>query len=212
MLRDWDGDISVDSAAGALYAVWYYRHLRPSLAQVLLPDDPALVAPLGSPGVLRLMSEGRSQDAIAASLRSAYGEIVHALGDDPDKWRWGDLHKIHFEHPLLQLADNELAAQMTYPAYPRGGSGNTTNNTGFRPDDLVVRAGASYRQVIDVGNWDASRMTNAPGQSGDPRSRFYGNLLKDWAGEKSFPLLYDRAKVLQHRAFSIQLKPDKTSN
>ncbi|RLA31032.1 MAG: penicillin acylase family protein [Gammaproteobacteria bacterium] len=206
LLRNWDGDLAVDSAAGALYAIWYYRHLRPLLAQVLLPDDPVLVAPLGSPGVLRLMNEDRAQDAIAASLTSAYAEIVHALGDDPENWRWGDLHKIHFEHPLLQLADADLAAQMTYPAYPRGGSGNTTNNTGFSPNDLLVRAGASYRQVIDVGNWDAARMTNAPGQSGDPRSPFYDNLLRGWAEEESFPLLYDREKIQQHRAFSIQLR------
>ena len=206
LLRNWDGDLAVDSAAGALYAIWYYRHLRPLLAQVLLPDDPALVAPLGSPGVLRLMNEDRAREAITVSLTSAYAEIVHALGGDPEKWRWGDLHKIHFEHPLLQLADTDLAAQMTYPAYPRGGSGNTTNNTGFSPNDLLVRAGASYRQVIDVGNWDAARMTNAPGQSGDPRSPFYDNLLKGWAEEESFPLLYDREKILQHRAFSIQLR------
>ncbi len=207
LLRDWDGDLSADSAAGTLYAIWYYRHLRPMLAQVLLPDDPALVAPLGSPGVLRLMGEERAIEAIVTSLILAYAETVHALGDDPAQWRWGDLHRIQFEHPLLQLADVGLAAQMTYPAYPRGGSGNTTNNTGFNPNDLLVRAGASYRQVIDVGNWDASRMTNAPGQSGDPRSPFYDNLLRGWAEDESFPLLYDRAKILQHRAFSIQLAP-----
>jgi len=206
LMREWDGILSIDSAAGALYALWYYRHLRPMLARVLLPDDPALVAPLGSPGVLRLMNEDRARDAIRNSLLAAYAETVHALGDDPAKWRWGDLHAIHFEHPLLQLADAQLAEQMTYPAYPRGGSGNTTNNTGFNPNDLHVRAGASYRQVIDVGNWDAARMTNAPGQSGDPRSPFYDNLLKGWAEEKSFPLLYSRAEIMRHRAFSIQLR------
>ncbi len=211
LLREWDGNLAVNSAAGALYAVWYYRHLRPLLAQVLVPNDPVLVAPLESPGVLRLMSEDRARDAIIKSLISAYAETVRALGTDSDNWRWGDLHEIRFEHPLLQMAGPKLAAQMTYPAYPRGGSGNTTNNTGFRPGDLIVRAGASYRQVIDVGNWDTARMTNAPGQSGDPRSRFYDNLLKGWAEEKSFPLLYDRDKIMQHRAFSIQLKPENAS-
>ena len=87
LLRDWDGDLSADSAAGTLYAIWYYRHLRPMLAQVLLPDDPALVAPLGSPGVLRLMGEERANEAIVTSLISAYAETVHALGDDPAQWR-----------------------------------------------------------------------------------------------------------------------------
>ena len=97
---------------------------------------------------------------------------------------------------------------MEYPPYPRGGSGNTTNNTGFSPGDLLVRGGASYRQVIDVGNWDASTMTNAPGQSGDPRSPFYDNLLQGWAEDGSFPLLYSREKVLEHKEFSILLHPE----
>jgi penicillin amidase len=51
-------------------------------------------------------------------------------------------------------------------------------------------------------------MTNAPGQSGDPRSPFYDNLLEGWAEDGSFPLLYSREKVLEHKEFSIQLRPE----
>ena len=50
-------------------------------------------------------------------------------------------------------------------------------------------------------------MTNVPGQSGDPRSPFYDNLLQGWAEGASFPLLYDRDRILEHKAFSIQLVP-----
>jgi penicillin amidase len=50
-------------------------------------------------------------------------------------------------------------------------------------------------------------MTNAPGKSGDPRSPFYDNLLKGWAGESDFPLLYSREKVLAHKAITIHLSP-----
>jgi penicillin amidase len=122
-------------------------------------------------------------------------------------WRWGSLHEIRFRHPLLHLANEDLAEQMRYPTFARGGSGFTTNNTAFRADDLLVRGGASYRQVIDVGNWDAATMTNAPGQSGDPRSPFYGNLLKGWAADGAFPLLFSREKVLAHKALTIHLSP-----
>ena len=72
---------------------------------------------------------------------------------------------------------------------------------------LEVDHGSSYRQVIDVGNWDAARMTNTPGQSGDPRSPFYSNLLKGWAEEESFPLVYTREKVIEHRVLTINLTP-----
>lgn len=207
LLRSWDGVMAADAPAAAYFAIWYYRHLRPALAEVLLPAAPELVAGMDSPGALRLMTEPRALNAIMTSLGAAYDETRSILGDEPARWRWGDLHQIRFEHPLLRLADSSLAADMAMPAYPRGGSSTTTNNTGFRPGDLLVRSGASYRQVIDVGNWDDAIMTNAPGQSGDPRSPFYDNLLEGWATEAAFPLLYSREKILQHKAFSVILQP-----
>ena len=208
LLQEWDGVLAADSAAGALFTIWFYRHLRPALAVELLPDAPHLVSPLGSKGVLRLMSEERAHDVISASLATAYAETKYLLGEDPSLWQWGTLHKMRFQHPLIHLADTDLAEQMRYPPMPRGGSGNTTNATAMRSSDLQVRSGASYRQVIDVGNWDAATMTNAPGQSGDPRSPYYANLLKGWAEEAAFPLLFSREKVLAHKAITIQLSPE----
>lgn len=208
MLRNWNGVLTVDSAAGAYFSVWYHQHLVPLLARVLLPQAPYLVSGMDTNGALRLMAEDRSHDAIAMSLTSAYAATNIILGPDPLTWRWGDLHQIRFEHPLLQLAGPELAEQMRYQAYPRAGSGNTTNATGVSLRDFSVVSGASYRQVIDVGNWDAATMTNAPGQSGDPRSPFYDNLLRGWAEEASFPLLYSREKILEHEVFRINLTPD----
>ena len=212
MLRSWDGTLSPDSAPGALYAIWYYRHLRPALANVLMPDEPALVANMDSLGVLRLMQEERATRAIQHSLETAYADAVALMGKEPKDWRWGNVHQIKFEHPLLAEADSALQQIMQYPAYPRGGSGSTTNNTGFLASDLQVRTGASYRQVIDVGNWDAATMTNAPGQSGDPRSPFYDNLLKGWAEDGEFPLIYSRSKILQHKMMEIQLRPADTAD
>lgn len=208
LLRDFDGKLEADSAAAAFYVIWYYRHLRSHLAAVLLPSAPQLAAGLDSLAALRLMDEPRSHDAIAASLIAAYTDAEQLLGRNPANWRWGDIHRIEFEHPLLQRAGPQLAELMRYPAYGRGGSGNTTNNTGFLAGDLLVRAGASYRQVIDVGNWDAATMTNAPGQSGDPRSPFYDNLLQGWAEDREFPLIFSREMVLKHQAMTIELLPD----
>lgn len=208
MLRGWNGVMSADSPAAALFAIWYYRHLRPGLAELLLPEAPHLVVNMQSTGALRLLGEARSRSIITRSLVTAYDEARTLLGDDPEAWRWGKLHQIRFQHPLLHLADRSLEAAMAYPAYPRGGTGNTTNNTGFSARDMLVRSGASYRQVLDVGNWDAGRMTNAPGQSGDPRSPFYDNLLQTWATEGDFPLVYSRERVLQHEAFRLRLLPE----
>ena len=96
---------------------------------------------------------------------------------------------------------------MRIKPYPRGGSANTTNNTSYGADNFNVRSGASFRMVVDVGNWDAARMTNAPGQSGDPRSPFYDNLLENWATEGHVPMLFSREKVEKSAVLTIKLTP-----
>ena len=100
-----------------------------------------------------------------------------------------------------------FAGEMKLNAHERGGSGSTTNVNNFREDDFSIVHGASFSMVLDVGNWDASRMTNTPGQSGDPRSPFYDNLLAGWANDETFPLLFSREEILEHEAFRIVLTP-----
>ena len=61
--------------------------------------------------------------------------------------------------------------------------------------NLKQQHGASFREVLDLANWDNSVATNVPGQSGQPGSPFYGNLLPLWEKGEYFPLLYSRAAV-----------------
>jgi penicillin amidase len=207
MLKDWDATMAPDSPAAALFGVWFYRHLQPALAAALAPRSAELIDTLDHFAVLDSLKYPVGQGAVAATLPAAYAETRQLLGADPEQWRWGDLHQIRFRHPLLDLADGELRTAMTYPAYPRGGTGNTTNNTGFSPEDFNVRSGASFRMVVDVGRWDDAEMTNAPGQSGDPRSEFYANLLQGWADDSGFPLLYSDEAIDANKALEITLTP-----
>lgn len=207
MLRSWDGMLSPDSGPGALYVVWLERHLKPAIQAHLRPGDPALFESIDVRNVLRIMASGRVDGIIADSLDAAYLDTQDELGEDPSAWAWGAIHQTNFRHPLLHLADGDLADAMALRQFPRGGSGGTTNATSWYTDALQVDSGGSYRQVLDVGNWDAARMTNAPGQSGDPRSPFYDNLLEGWATDSSFPLLYSREEIEKHKAFTIRLRP-----
>ena len=207
MLRQWDGVLGPDSSAGALFMVWLERHLVPAMKMKLLPADPDALGSMQYRGILQMMENPGNAEVISTTLDAAFAEASSVLGQNPDDWAWGTVHRTAFEHPLLHLADADLAAQMSLVSWPRGGSSFTTNNTGSFGMALKVNSGASYRQVIDVGNWDASTMTNAPGQSGDPRSPFYDNLLQGWAEDGAFPLLYSRDKILEHRALTIKLMP-----
>jgi penicillin amidase len=207
MLKNWNADLEIDSAAAALWAVWYYRYLGAALAAELAPGAQQLIEPLDGLTVLAALNEPVNLAVALKSLEDAWQQTRSLLGPNPESWRWGDLHQIEFVHPLQAQATGELADLMQYPSYPRGGSANTTNNTGFSAKDFRVGAGASFRMVLDVGRWDDAEMTNAPGQSGDPRSPFYRNLLQGWAEDSSFPMLYSREAVQANRAFTIKLLP-----
>jgi penicillin amidase len=61
--------------------------------------------------------------------------------------------------------------------------------------------------LLDTANWDRSRMTNTPGESGDPDSPHYSDLLTDWANGVYHPLLFTRAAVEANLAERIALAP-----
>jgi penicillin amidase len=61
--------------------------------------------------------------------------------------------------------------------------------------------------VVDVGNWDASRVVNTPGQSGNPASPHYRDLANTWAAGQYFPLTYSRSAVEKATRERIALTP-----
>ena len=177
------------------------------MGRTLTKDRETPAGSLDTQTTLALLNTQQGQAAAITSLREAWAATSDLLGADASQWQWGDLHQIVFKHPLLDQANTSLAEHMRIKPYPRGGSANTTNNTGFGANSFDVRSGASFRMVVDVGNWDAARMTNAPGQSGDPRSPFYDNLLENWATEGHVPMLFSREKVDESAVFTIKLTP-----
>jgi penicillin amidase len=112
---------------------------------------------------------------------------------------------VSFEHPLANLGP-EYAAAFNVGPVGRPGDVHTPNNT--RHDDNFRQVhGASYRQVFDLADWDRGVATSVPGQSGQPGSPHYDDLLPLWAEGKYFPLSYSREaveKLTQHR---LTLRP-----
>jgi len=71
----------------------------------------------------------------------------------------------------------------------------------------VAATGATFREVIDFADLDNSRATSTPGQSMQPGSPFYANLLPLWGNEEYFPLLYTRPRVEERTAHRLLLRP-----
>lgn len=218
LLQGFDGTLAPDSGAAALFEVWFARHLRPAVSAALLgPDIGDRIGPADTRVVVRaltrpgeLLTTEERDTLIRSTLIAAWSDVAGRLGWAPELWRWGDLHRSRFEHPLANRAeatDSELAARLRLPPRPMGGSGETANNTRYGSDDFSVRGGASFRMVLDVGEWDAARMTNSPGQSADPTSPHFDDLLVPWAELDSRPLLFSREAVEAATLTRIELRP-----
>ncbi len=209
LLRDWDHHLDRASAAAALQEVWWSKHLKQALLDLCAPDPVtrALLVPGDVETLLAMLetADSRIQDRdalLSRTLDAAWADCASRMGEDPAGWAWGRLHHGAFPHPLGRVTGLAGVDRL-----PKGGSGSTPMAATYRLSDFKVTSGASFRMVVDVGNWDASRCINAPGQSGDPRSPHYADLAPLWAEGSYVPMLYSRAAVEANTETRITLTP-----
>lgn len=220
LLTSWDAVLGKDSAAAALFEYWVQKlPTQVFKNHVPLKAWPMVAARIGLPRTLetlkaaepRWFAPGKTaQDARAArdlalywSLKEAVAEAQSKLGADVKQWRWGKLHIAPFSHALA--TDAEAQTLFNLPAVERAGDGNTvlaTSGPNFRQTH-----GASFREILDVSNWDNSVATNVPGQSGQPGSPHYGDLLPLWAEGKYFPMLYSKSAIETRAKQRLTLEP-----
>ncbi len=219
LLGQWDCVLATDSAAAVLYEVWLQR-LQTEFASLVVPAQAKAL--VGSASLLLTMLRAlknpdiktfgtnpqvKSYLLLANSLHEAVREVINRLGPDMKKWRWGDLHFAEFKHPLS--TDDARRKVFDLKPVSRGGDGNTVNATGGAR--FIQRSGASFREILDLSDWDNSVAINVPGQSAQPESPHYGDLLSLWAEGKYFPLLFSREKIEKNAAERLLLEPRRAS-
>ena len=205
MLRGWDGMLGVDSAAAALFQILWAGLGKRVLDTIVPARARALVPSIAAGELIRLMRDPDARfgaDAKAArdqlfdaALVAAWAEAKRLMGADPAKWRWGTLHQVRIAHPLSRIP--AIAAAFPPIAGGQSAGDNFTVNARWVAASRGYRTsgGASYLQVIDVGNWDASLYLNLPGQSADPQSPHYRDQYDPWITGRMQPLPFSRAAV-----------------
>ncbi len=199
-LLNWDCNVAMHSKAALLYEVWI-EHLHAAII------PPGIASTRLAPEVL--LNEIRSnaeRDALRQrTLDASLAEIRERLGPDrtgslESEWKWGNLHKVYFRHPLG-------VKSFDLPAHARPGDAYTVNATGG--PNYTQTHGASYREVLDVSDWDRSVMTNVPGESGIPGNRHYGDLIQGWAEGQYHPMPYSRKAVEAAAEERLLLEPSR---
>lgn len=224
LLLDWDCAVARDSAAAALYEFWVaelssvvteralrasirnrgdarpilgaLRHLRISRVLNHLSQP--------KPAVFGANPEAERDRILRETVGTAAEELSRQAGPDPSKWTWGQRHVVWFLHPL-DLAPGAKTLLDLGPV-PRPGDGDTVNAT-YSGESFTQVAGASYREIFDLGDWDNSVGINVPGQSGQPGSAHYSDLLPLWAEGRYFPLLFSKEAIERETTARLELKP-----
>lgn len=190
-LLKWDARLDAPSAEAVVFQLWSGKLNHAVFSRALGGRVDLLM-------VLKTLEEKPHPEALRTSLRQTIAELKQRMGPSISDWQWGKLHTITFTHALDRKEFN-------LGPVARPGDGNTVNSTSGT--NYRQTNGASYRQVLDVSDWDKSVTTNVPGESGDPQSPYYSNLLEEWASGRYHPLLYTRKAVEANTAERLRLTP-----
>jgi penicillin amidase len=216
LLLDWDCSLATDSPAATLYEFWI-AELHSAVSKLVVPEEALkvfqelpwhrTVQELSHPrtGVFGQNSEAARDALLLQALSAAEQKLAANLGKDPKNWAWGQLHRVSFKHPLGVTPAG--AALFDRGPIARPGDGYTVNATAYWGSSFDQLVGASYREIFDLSNWDNSVGVNVPGQSGQPGSTHYDDLLPLWSRGQYFPLHYAKPAVDRETTDLLDLKP-----
>jgi penicillin amidase len=224
-LTAWDGDMAVDSITATIYFGWLVHFTQAAVAQAVGQDNArTLLAKAEKTGfprmpfyeiayelVLRWLEGAAEGDGVPATnpewigdvrplllpaLRQTLDIISKVYGRNHERWAWGNVHRVTFDHEMARLPG---IGRLWKPlSIPSPGDGFTINQSDltphFPPDPATIIA--SCRLIIDVGAWDECLAALPGGQSGHPASPHYQDRISEWREGEYFPLLFSKAHVI----------------
>lgn len=214
-LLKWNFVIDKNSVEAAIYVTWERKLASRLRMQVVPPEGQAYLRTLSLRKVLAwttgeggpLGNRAARNQFLLAGLEESVADLQKSLGGDTSTWKYGQakFHHVLIKHPLSNAVDSATRAKLDLGPLPRSGYNATPGVTGGGNNQTT---GASFRMVTDLSDWDKAMFTNAPGQSGDSRSPYYGNLFVTWADDVHFPIYFSRQKVEAVSREKLTLRPE----
>lgn len=214
-VQNWNFVLDKQSVQAGIYAMWE-RQLMLQANKMFIPDAlKGLVGLQLTKLILWLQVPDRKFGVNPVAGRDfflketfilAVNELKNKLGSSIDQWQYGQEKYKHVTliHPLNGVVNAPWKQKLNIGPLPRGGNSYTPGSTGGLDNQL---SGASFRLIMDTGDWDKAVMINTPGQSGNPASPYYKNLFSLWANDQYFPAYYSKEKINKATTERILLMP-----
>jgi penicillin G amidase len=157
-------------------AVSDYWDLKPRVMEAVLSERPDWCDDPKRPG------EESCGTRLAESLGLALAQLRRDYGPDMTQWQWGRAHIARFANPVFSRIP--VLRDWFEVAIPTPGAYDTLNRgpSAIRDDThpFEQRFGAGLRIITDLASPNDAMMMTTPGQSGDPLSAHFADLLHRW--------------------------------
>src|SRR5208337_3016132 len=210
LLRPWDGEARMDSAATLVCEVTRQalleRILKPKLGDDLSGYywgmSTIFLENVLANNWTRWLPPGDSsfEETLIKSLEEGVKRIPSRVGSrSHDAWKWGNTIPLTFYHPLGQ-GFPLLGRLLDVGPFPQAGTATTVKAT-------TSRHGPSMRMVVDLQTLDHSVQNITLGESGQPFSPYYQDQFDAWYNGRSFPMSFSDAAVEQAAVHKLVLRP-----
>jgi penicillin G amidase len=192
-LQAWDFRMDADKVEPLLFTAWLrafakavffgklgnaaadYWDLRPRVIEAVLTGHPEWCA------APQQKVEG-CDALLATALDDALAGLRRAYGPEMAQWQWGRAHVAAFDHPVFSRIP--VLRDWLGVGIPTDGGFDTVNRgpTTIRDDahPFAQHYGAGLRIVTDLASPADSLMIATPGQSGNPFSPHFSDLMQRW--------------------------------
>jgi acyl-homoserine lactone acylase PvdQ len=223
LLAAWDHSLSKDSAEAVVYEAWVVEIaravLRTKLGEELFDHYFArrqwtntfqwqvLPALLSDANNIWWPGEASMAGTLAEALDRALDALAEKMDSGPiSEWRWGTVHRITFASPLSIIP--EVREFFSGGTVEVGGDGQTVLQSMFEPGaGFDARIAPSWRQIVDLSDPDAAIGINNTGQSGNPASPHYRDMVGPWALGEYHALPFTRPAVERNASARLILEP-----
>jgi penicillin amidase len=216
-LSKWDFIMDKDSVGACQFEVTFRKMMenifRDELGEELFNEY--LRTSTFPPSALKMMiRKGSSlwfgkkslEDILAMSMKQMFSELREVMGNDMNKWTWGKIHSLTFEHVLGKK--RLLARIFNLGPFQVGGSHLTVNMRYYPYEEPYrVKHGVSERMIVDLSNIGNSLHVLPTGESGNLKSPHYKDQVDLYLSGGYHTAWTDRREVEKNSEATLILKP-----
>jgi penicillin amidase len=219
-LAGWDGALRPDSVEASIYMHWYRRLVRAlfedDLGESVWEDYGRLEHWHGKAlhGLITSSDATWCDDRRTAAVESCEqilgASLVAAAADmrseyrtgDTSRWTWGPANQVTFGHLPLDAVSG-LRPFVSRRAEHHGNTFTVTPTMRIEGQTII----SSYRQIVDLADFDNSRFVHPLGQSGQVLSRHFDDLHERWRRVEYVPMRFSKRAVDEATRERLRLEP-----